>query len=125
MTASAKTGYDDAVHYRQEYALQLTELDRCLRDARLRSVRWAETAYLQGKRQNFELVKRLQRKDGQLIWIQLYVFRIADRASTGRHTFGMVFVITEKMQAQDALQAAHAELARSGQRPSFAVTSRQ
>jgi PAS domain S-box-containing protein len=67
----------------------------------------------QGKRQNFELIKRLQRKDGKLIWIQLYVFRIADRASTGQHTFGMVFDITEKMQAQDALQAAHAELARS------------
>src|SRR5215472_1526420 len=32
ITASAKTGYDDAVHYRQEYALQLTELDRCLRN---------------------------------------------------------------------------------------------
>src|SRR6516225_8370016 len=67
----------------------------------------------QGKRQHFELVKRLQRKDGQLIWIQLYVFRIADRAATGQHTFGMNFDITEKMQAQDALQAAQAELARS------------
>jgi len=67
----------------------------------------------QGKRQHFELVKRLQRKDGKLIWVQLYVFRIADRAATGQHTFGMMFDITEKMQAQDALQAAQAELARS------------
>lgn len=32
ITASAKREYDDAVHYRQEYALQLTELDRCLRN---------------------------------------------------------------------------------------------
>jgi PAS domain S-box-containing protein len=69
----------------------------------------------QGKRQHFELVKRLQRKDGKLIWVQLYVFRIADRAATGQHTFGMMFDITEKMQAQDALQAAQAELARSTQ----------
>jgi len=67
----------------------------------------------QGKRQDFELVKRLRRKDGKLIWIQLYVFRIADRVATGQHTFSMVFDITEKMQAQDALQAAQAELARS------------
>jgi PAS domain S-box-containing protein len=67
----------------------------------------------QGKRQHFELVKQLQRKDGKLIWIQLYVFRIADRAATGQHTFGLVFDITEKMQAQDALQDAHAELERS------------
>jgi PAS domain S-box-containing protein len=66
----------------------------------------------QGKRQHFELVKRLQRKDGKLIWIQLYVFRIPD-GSNGQHTFGMVFDITEKMQAQNALQNAQAELARS------------
>src|SRR6516225_5415435 len=32
ITASVKTGYDEAVHSRQEYALQLTELDRCLRN---------------------------------------------------------------------------------------------
>src|SRR5262249_55877494 len=66
----------------------------------------------QGKRQHFELVKRLQRKDGKLIWIQRYVFRIPD-GSNGQHTFGMVFDITEKMQAQNALQNAEAELARS------------
>jgi len=69
----------------------------------------------QGKRQHFELVKQLQRKDGQLIWIQLYVFRIADGAATDEHTFGMVFDITERMRAQDALQDAQAELARSAQ----------
>jgi PAS domain S-box-containing protein len=69
----------------------------------------------EGKRQHFELVKRLQRKDGKLIWIQLYVFGIPDRELVGQHTFGMSFDITEKMQAQDALQVAHAELARSAQ----------
>jgi PAS domain S-box-containing protein len=67
----------------------------------------------QGKRQHFELVKRLRRKDGKLIWIQLYVFAISDRAAIGQHTFAMVFNITEKMQAQDALQDAYAELERS------------
>ena len=66
-----------------------------------------------GKRHHFELIKRLQRKDGKIIWIQLYVFGIPDAESIGQRTFGMVFDITEKMQAQDALQAAQAELARS------------
>jgi PAS domain S-box-containing protein len=33
----------------------------------------------QGKRQHFEMVKRLQRKDGTLIWIQLYGFAIRTR----------------------------------------------
>ena len=32
ITASVKSAYDDAIHYRQEYALQLTQLDRCLRN---------------------------------------------------------------------------------------------
>ena len=38
----------------------------------------------EGKRQHFELVKRLQRKDGKLIWIQLYVFKIPDRELVGQ-----------------------------------------
>jgi PAS domain S-box-containing protein len=69
----------------------------------------------EGKRQHFELVKRLQRKDRKLIWIQLYVFAIPDRESVGQYTFGMNFDITERMQAQDALQVAQAELVRSAQ----------
>jgi hypothetical protein len=32
ITASVKKEYDDVVHYRQEYALLLTQLDRCLRN---------------------------------------------------------------------------------------------
>jgi len=62
----------------------------------------------QGVRQHYELTKRLQRKDGELIWIQLYVFGIPDRGSVG-----MTIDITEKMRAQHALQIAREELARS------------
>ena len=70
----------------------------------------------QGKRNHFELIKQLQRKDNKLIWIQLHVFGIPNRTSSvGQHTFGMIFDITEKMQAQDALQVAQAEIAQSTQ----------
>jgi PAS domain S-box-containing protein len=62
----------------------------------------------QGVRQHYELTKRLQRKDGELIWIQLYVFGIPDRGSVG-----MSVDITEKMRAQHALQVAQEALARS------------
>ena len=69
-----------------------------------------------GKRDHFELIKQLQRKDNKLIWIQLHVFGIPNRTSSvGQHTFGMIFDITEKMQAQDALQVAQAEIAQSTQ----------
>jgi len=70
----------------------------------------------EGKRNHFELIKQLQRKDNKLIWIQLHVFGIPNRTSSvGQHTFGMIFDITEKMQAQDALQVAQAEIAQSTQ----------
>jgi len=109
MTNSA---FQTMVGYTEEELKKITPLD--ITPASERETNQALFSELQqGKRQHFELIKRLRRKDGQLIWIQLYVFRIADRAETGQHTFGMVFDITEKMQAQDALQAAHAELGRS------------
>ena len=104
--------YQAMVGYSNDELKKLTPLD--ITPASEREInRTLFSELQQGKRQHFELVKRLQRKDGKLIWVQLYVFRIADRAATGQHTFGMMFDITEKMQAQDALQAAQAELARS------------
>jgi PAS domain S-box-containing protein len=104
--------YQAMVGYTNDELKKLTPLD--ITPAAEREInRTLFSELQQGKRQHFELIKRLQRKDGKLIWIQLYVFRIPDRAATGQHTFGMVFDITEIMQAQDALQAAHAELARS------------
>ena len=66
-----------------------------------------------GERAHFELIKQLIRKDGRPIWIQLYVFAVSDPGSADRHTVGMNFDITEKMQAQEALQMAQADLARA------------
>ncbi|MBV9970433.1 MAG: PAS domain S-box protein [Xanthobacteraceae bacterium] len=66
----------------------------------------------EGKRQHFEMIKQLRRKDGSLIWIQLYVFRIPDPATKSQLMFGMMQDITESKRSQDALQATRAELAR-------------
>ena len=110
----ANSTYQKMVGYTNYELNKLTPLD--ITPAAEREINKVLFKELQeGKRQHFELVKRLQRKDGKLIWIQLYVFKIPDRESVGQHTFGMSFDITEKMQAQDALHAAHAELARSAQ----------
>src|SRR5262249_3038883 len=110
----ANSAYQNMVGYTNDELKKLTPLD--ITPAGEREINKALFKELQeGKRQHFELIKRLQRKDGKLIWIQLYVFRIPDRESVGQHTFGMSFDITDKMQAQDALQIAHAELARSAQ----------
>ena len=65
----------------------------------------------EGKRQHYEMVKQLIRKDGGLIWIQLYVFAIQDPKTKTLLIFGVTFDITESKLAQDALQATRAELA--------------
>jgi PAS domain S-box-containing protein len=95
-------GYDD------KELKKLTPLDITPDDAQREINRILFEELQQGMRDNFEQIKQLQRKDGKLIWIQLYVFRIPSRGSSGPHTFGMVFDITEKMQAQDALRVAQA-----------------
>ena len=66
----------------------------------------------EGKRQHYEMIKQLQCKNGKLIWIHLYVFAITDRKSGTQLPFGIVFDITERKQAQDALQKTRTELAR-------------
>ena len=107
-TFQAMVGYTDT-ELKKLTAIDITPSDQ--RDLNRRLFKELQ----EGKRNSYELIKQLQRKDGKLIWIQLHVFGIPDRGSVGQHTFGMVFDITEKMYAQDALQAAQAELARSTQ----------
>jgi PAS domain S-box-containing protein len=65
-----------------------------------------------GEREYYDMIKQLRRKDGQLIWVQLYVFAIRDQASGALHTFELMLDITERRRAQSALQDAQAEIAR-------------
>ena len=97
-TFQAMVGYTDA-ELKKLTAIDITPSDQ--RDLNRRLFKELQ----EGKRNNYELVKQLQRKDGKLIWIQLHVFGIPDGGAVGQHTFGMIFDITEKMYAQDALQA--------------------
>jgi PAS domain S-box-containing protein len=66
----------------------------------------------QGRRQHYEMIKQLRCKNGKLIWVHLYVFAITDRKSGTQLPFGIVFDITERKRAQDALQETRSELAR-------------
>ena len=105
----ANSTYQNMVGYTNDELKKLTPLD--ITPAGEREINKAFFEELQeGKRQHFELVKRLQRKDGKLTG---YSFMFLKFPIGGANTFAMVFDITEKMQAQDALQVAHADLARS------------
>ena len=109
---TANQTYQTMVGYSIDELRQLTPLDlsvpgeREINEALIREMQ-------EGKRQHFEMIKRLRRKDGKLIWISLYVFAITDWKSGANLTFGIAFDITEKKQAQDALQEMRAELARN------------
>jgi len=107
--------FQSTVGYNDKELKKLTPLDITPDDAQRETNRVLFKELQQGTRDHFEQIKQLQRKDGKLIWIQLYVFRIPGRGSAGPHTFGMAFDITEKMQAQDALRVAQAELTRAMQ----------
>ena len=107
--------FQNMVGYKDEELKELTPLDITPDGAQRETNRILFKELQQGRRDHFEQIKQLQRKDGKLIWIQLYVFRIPNRGSIGPHTFGMNFDITEKMQAQDALRVAQEELARAAQ----------
>ena len=107
--------FQNMVGYKDEELKQLTPLDITPDGVQRETNRIFFNELQQGKRDHFEQIKQLQRKDGKLIWIQLYVFRIPSRGSVGPHTFGMNFDITEKVQAQDALRVSQEELARAAQ----------
>src|SRR5215467_6929230 len=107
--------FQNMVGYKDEELKELTPLDITPDGAQRETNKIFFKELQQGRRDHFEQIKQLQRRDGKLIWIQLYVFRIPNRGSVGPHTFGMNFDITEKMQAQYALRVAQEELARATQ----------
>jgi PAS domain S-box-containing protein len=104
---AANSAFQAMVGYTEDELKDLTPLD--ITTAGDREINKALFKELQeGKREHFELTKQLLRKDGEVIWVQLYVFKIPDQGAVG-----MTINITEKMRAENALQTAQAELARS------------
>jgi PAS domain S-box-containing protein len=103
--------FQNMVGYSDAELRQITPLDISVPDEReINEAFFSEMR--QGKRQHYEMIKQLQCKDGKLIWVHLYVFAVTDRKSGTQFPFGIVFDITEKKQAQDALQKTRTELAR-------------
>ena len=103
--------FQTMIGYTDKELLQLTPLDISIAGEReVNAILFKELQ--QGQRQHYEMVKRLRRKDGKLIWIQLYVFAVPDVETKARFTFGMMLDITGNKQSQDALQAMRAELDR-------------
>ena len=78
--------FQNMVGYKDEELKQLTPLDITPDGVQRETNRIFFNELHQGKRDHFEQFKQLQRKDGKLIWIQLYVFRIPSRQSGRTHS---------------------------------------
>lgn len=103
-TFQAMLGYSDAE------IRQLTPLDISLDEDRERS-RTLLAELKEGKREHYVIVKQYRRKDGSLMWGESYVSIVPGSESKPWMYLGSMLDISERKRAQDALQAAQAELA--------------
>ena len=110
----ASPTFQAMVGYTGEELRQFTPLDISVEDER--EVNRALFLELQqGLRQNYEITKRLKRKDGAVIWARIYTFSVHATDFTSDMYFGLAIDITESKKAEQILLAAQSELARMAQ----------
>ena len=110
----ASLTFQKMVGYTSEELRRFTPLDISVEDEREIN----RTLFLelqQGRRQNYQIVKRLQRKDGEVIWARIYTFAVHATDFTPDMYFGLVIDITESKNAEQALLIAQSELTRMSQ----------
>jgi PAS domain S-box-containing protein len=69
----------------------------------------------QGRRQNYQIIKRLRRNDGEIIWVRIYAFAVHGTSVSQDMYIALVIDITESKSAEQALLAAQSELNRLSQ----------
>src|SRR5262249_13987062 len=70
----------------------------------------ATTALFRGGSPNFALEKRLVRKDGSLVWAQVFVSLQRDAAGTPAYDIGIIYDITERKRLEEELSKANARM---------------
>lgn len=82
-----------------------------------REANWAlVTELLNGKRDQFQIEKQYRRKDGSFVWVRNNVSLVRDPATTPRFMLALSEDITERKQAEAALQESEERLRKSEQR---------
>lgn len=82
-----------------------------------REANWAlVTELLNGKRDQFQIEKQYRRKDGSFVWVRNNVSLVRDPASTPRFMLALSEDITERKQAEAALQESQERLRQSERR---------
>jgi PAS domain S-box-containing protein len=110
----ASPTFQKMVGYTSEELRRFTPLDISVEDEReINRALFLELQ--QGRRQNYQIVKRLTRKDGGVIWVRIYTFAVHATGLTPDMYFGLVIDITESKNAEQALLVAQSELTRMSQ----------
>ena len=111
---SANAAFQEMLGYTEAELLELSFLEITHEDDRqLNQALVNEVA--EGRRKRFELEKRYWRKDGTLIWARINASHIFGTDPGPGFSMAIVEDITERKRAEEALQAAQAELARVAQ----------
>ena len=120
----ASPAFQKIVGYTADELRRSTPLDISVEDEReINRMLFVELR--QGQRQNYQLVKRLKRKDGEVIWARTYAFAVHATHFSPDIYFALVVDITESKHAEQSLLAAQSELARLSQLTTVGTTSQR
>jgi len=100
---STNANYQKMLGYTESEFQGISFLDITHEDHR--EANWAlVTELLEGKRDQFQIEKQYRRKDGSLVWVRNNVSLIRDGESAPRFMLALSEDITERKQAEEALQ---------------------
>jgi PAS domain S-box-containing protein len=109
--ASANAAFQQMVGYTEDELRKMRWIDLTHEDDRPGTEELVEDL-LAGRRQAYNVEKRYRRKDGETIWVNVYNSLVPATETTPAFFPAIVVDITERINAQTALQRAQADLAR-------------
>jgi PAS domain S-box-containing protein len=109
--STANAAFQRMVGYTEDELRKMSWLDLTHEDDRSATEELVGSL-LDGRRQAYQIEKRYRRKDGNIIWVNVYNSLVPASETTPPFFPAIVVDITDRKRAEDALRQAQAELAR-------------
>lgn len=101
--------FREMVGYSEEELRGLTFLDLTLPEDRERNLRLFDAALSEGQNE-FAIEKRLRRKDGTTLWVNVTAALVRDGAGRARYSIAVIQDITDRKRAEEALRESERQL---------------